>query len=280
MDLPKVREELRYARELIEDSPNAAVLKINQILDAIWAIPAQPVSPQVEGKEPATGESEELCQYAAKGIVEYMFEHFYPEVQTPNVLPDLFGKLSQISNMVTGLARKPSPAAPPESESGLAGVLLKIEKRIATLKEISADDKFPVFCKTCRDEIKGLEDAKRFIVDESRRAPSLSPELRERMATVKALAEKADGGPWTAVLQRPVTIADKDGEKSIQVHLEKEPIHGTVRRVFHDNEGRRVTQFIAETNAHSHLKWQANTQFIAAASPDFVLELIAALEGE
>jgi Lar family restriction alleviation protein len=238
----------------------------------------------VEGTEPATGESEELCQQAAKGIVEYMFEHFYPEVQTPNVLPDLFGKLSQISNMVTGLARKPSPAAPPESESGLKPCpFCGGEVEFKQSHVLGEGGYIRHVHKNCGVAFAGAlshEDNAELIASWNRRAPSLSPELRGRMATVKALAKKADSGPWTAVLQRPVTIADKEGEKSIQIHLEEEPIHGTVRRVFYDDQRRRVTQFIAEANAHPHLKWQANTQYIAAASPDFVLKLIAALEGE
>jgi hypothetical protein len=209
---------------------------------------------------------------------------------------------------------KPSPAAPPESESGLNihGEPLpdgyrftkEDESRLDAQDfyshksdtrpelpptEVTEADRFMAwrwygqFLSPMREEFLRsmawrISRERQLLEALSRRG--LSPELRERMATVKALAEKADSGPWTAVLQRPVTIADKEGEKSIQIHLEEEPILGTVRRVFYDDQRRRVTQFIAEANAHPHLKWQANTQFIAAASPDFVLELIAALEEE
>lgn len=42
----------------------------------------------------------------AKGVVGYMFEHFYPEIETPNILADVGGLLTQISNMTIGLQRK------------------------------------------------------------------------------------------------------------------------------------------------------------------------------
>ena len=67
---------------------------------------------ELESRKPEEGR-------LARGIVGYCLEHFYPEIKEPNILPDTLGMLTQISNMVTGLMRRP-PAVSEAKEGSLS----------------------------------------------------------------------------------------------------------------------------------------------------------------
>lgn len=71
----------------------------------------QPLLCLIAAARQAASPEKGLDQHVARGVVEYMFEHFYPEIEEPNILSDLYGLLTQISNMVTGLQRKPGAQA-------------------------------------------------------------------------------------------------------------------------------------------------------------------------
>lgn len=70
----------------------------------LYTHPAQPV-------QPVGAQDHELALFEAKQLAKGLWNKFYKN-DSPNweVLPDLYGVISQISNMVTGLTRSTAPA--------------------------------------------------------------------------------------------------------------------------------------------------------------------------
>lgn len=81
------------------------------------------------------------------------------------------------------LAVQDGPADSADQQGNMQGVEPwrelenRINKRIQTLHEISHDGAYPAFCKSCREEMKGLRDALSFMRDVQREfaAPSVPP---------------------------------------------------------------------------------------------------------
>lgn len=93
--------------------------KVVEESEESWQAAAEMHKPKVEWKPLEQNEAQNLR--CAQQIAEYMAKNFYPEVPTWKPLSgDMFGLLSQIANMSTGLQRKPM-SNEPVSQGGNEG---------------------------------------------------------------------------------------------------------------------------------------------------------------